>query len=167
MIELYILRHCKSDWSADFKRDKERPLSSRGQKDGTRMGQWMKQNGYLPATILCSTAVRTRQTTQLICEGVGIDDTHIHYLDELYLASGRTLLSIIKQYWEQPEPVMLVGHNPGMDEIVEYLADRELPLTDKGKLMTTGCLARFRLPATGQDLQHQCELLSITRPSEI
>lgn len=131
------------------------------------MGCWMKAEGYVPASIFCSTAVRTQQTTQLVCNGLGVDETHIQYLPELYLASCSTILSVIEKNRERPGPIMLVGHNPGMDEIVSYLANQELLLTEQGKLMTTGCLARFRLPPAGQDLHHQGELLSITRPSEI
>ena len=166
MTELYILRHCKSDWNGN-QRDKERPLAKRGIKDAGRMGRWMKQNEYVPATILCSSAVRTRQTTQLVCEHLGCDEHNIRYLSELYLASSSTLLSIINENRDASGPIMLVGHNPGMDDIVSYLANRDIPLTDKGKLMTTGCLARFRLPPAEQEQHHQAELLSITRPSEI
>jgi phosphohistidine phosphatase len=131
------------------------------------MGNWMKQHDYIPATILCSTALRTRQTAELVCEQLDFDQDAIQFDDELYLASRKILLNSIESNRDKPSPLMLIGHNPGMDEIVSYLSSNDVPRTESGKLMTTGCLARFRLPAAGQDLNQQAELLSITRPSEI
>lgn len=167
MTDIYILRHCKSDWGGNLQRDKDRPLSARGLRDAGRIGRWMCENEYLPANILCSTAVRARQTTQLVCEQLNIDNDSIHLFPELYLASCGTLLSTINTHRDESGSIMMVGHNPGMDELVSYLADQDVPLTEQGKLMTTGCLARFRLPQAGNDLHQHCELLSITRPSEI
>jgi phosphohistidine phosphatase len=167
MNELFLLRHCKSDWGAGLSSDSERPLSARGIDNASRLGNWMKQNGYIPAQILCSTAVRAEQTIQLVCKESGIDDQIIKFLPELYLASRASLISIINTHREGASPVMIVGHNPGLDELVKYLAKQQVPYTDEGKLMTTGCLARFSLPEAEQDLENKCELLSITRPSEI
>ena len=167
MSELYVLRHCKSDWGGDISSDSERPLSERGHADASRLGRWMNQQGYIPNYILCSTALRARQTIQLVCEQFAISENDIHYLAELYLASCATLLSTIEGFKEKSGPLLIVGHNPGMDELVSYLASQTVPLTKQGKLMTTGCLARFSLPQDWQDLHHQAELLTITRPSEI
>ncbi len=167
MSELYLLRHCKSDWDGNLSRDSDRSLSERGLADADRLGQWMKEKQYMPGYILCSTAVRARQTAQLMCNQLAFDENRIQYLPTLYLASLATLLSTIKVNIDKSGPLLLVAHNPGMDELVNYLAAQAVPLTDQGKLMTTGCLARFSLPEVEQDLEHQAELLSITRPSEI
>ena len=167
MNELYILRHCKSDWGRGLSSDSDRPLSSRGIRDAGRMGDWMMEHRYLPKTVLCSTALRTRQTAQLVCERLDIDEQYIRFEETLYLASRKTLLDIIQSNLDKPSPLMLIGHNPGMDEIVSYLSKVEVPRTGQGKLMTTGCLVRFSLPGNVSELQHQAELLSITRPSEI
>ena len=169
MNELYILRHCKSDWDGSFSQDSDRALSKRGMSDARKMGAWMKDQAYIPTTILCSTAVRAQQTIQRVCKELGIAESGIHYLSELYLASCARLLSIIEDYRDKPGPLLLVGHNPGMDELVNYLAINDVPLTSQGKLMTTACLARFNLPEnkSGQELHRQAELLSITRPSDI
>jgi len=167
MSELYILRHCKSDWDGSFSQDSDRVLSERGLSDAAKLGAWMKQQGYQPGYIICSTAVRAQQTIQIVCQQLGIADSDIHYQAELYLAGLTRLLTTITDNSDKPGPLLLVGHNPGMDELVTYLASSEVPLTNQGKLMTTGCLARFKLPDQNQDLQNQAELLSITRPSEI
>ena len=127
----------------------------------------MKQQGYIPANILCSTALRARQTIQLVSSQLGIDESEISYQPDLYLATRKTLLSTIAAHRAETGPLMLVGHNPGLDEVVRYICVQPVPLTEKGKLMTTGCLARFSLPANAGDLREQAELLSITRPSEI
>ncbi len=167
MSELYILRHCKSDWDGSFSQDSDRVLSERGLSDAAKLGAWMKQQGYQPGYILCSTAVRAQQTIQIVCQQLGIADSDIHYKSELYLAGLNRLLTTVTDNRDKPGPLLLVGHNPGMDELVTYLASSEVPLTNQGKLMTTGCLARFKLPDQNQGLQNQAELLSITRPSEI
>ena len=167
MNELYILRHCKSDWVGNASQDSERVLSERGLADAKKLGSWMQGRGYIPGYILCSTAVRAQQTIQRVCDQLGIAENNIHYLPELYLASYTRLLSTIAENRDKPGPLLLVGHNPGMDELVNYLASKEAPLTEQGKLMTTGCLAHFKLPESQQDIQHKAELLSITRPSDI
>lgn len=167
MSELYILRHCKSGLGGGIAQDSDRTLSERGLDDAGRLGRWMKENKYEPAHILCSTAVRAKQTAQLVCQQLAFDEADIHYLPDLYLASCASLLSTIDANRDKPDPLLIVAHNPGMDELVNYLAHKEVPLTDKGKLMSSGCLARFRLPDIGQELHHTAELLSITRPSEL
>ena len=167
MSELYVLRHCKSDWGRGIASDSDRPLSERGIENAGRLGAWMKQNGYIPRQILSSNAVRAKQTIQLVCEHSGIDRQAIQYLPELYLASRATLIATINEHRSGDSPLIIVGHNPGMDELVKYLAKNDVPYTEQGKLMTTGCLARFLLPEAEQDLHHACELLSITRPSDI
>ena len=167
MSELYVLRHCKSDWGRGIASDSDRPLSERGVENACRLGAWMRQNSYLPRQILSSNAERAKQTIQLVCEHSGIDEQHIRYIPELYLASRATLIAIINKHRSGDSPLIIVGHNPGMDELVKYLAKNDVPYTEQGKLMTTGCLARFSLPAAEQNLQHACELLSITRPSDI
>ncbi|MGD8926368.1 MAG: histidine phosphatase family protein [Thioalkalispiraceae bacterium] len=166
MDQLYILRHCKSDWSGDLQ-DNERPLSPRGIDNAGRIGYWMKQNEIIPGEILCSTAKRAQQTAQLVCEGLDYEASRIRYLPDLYLASRSSLLSIIDSYRSCQGPLMIVGHNPGIDELVAYLTSQDLPYTESGKLMTTGSLARFSLAGADKDLHHACELLSITRPSQI
>ena len=167
MNELYILRHCKSDFGGSLSHDRERTLSERGLDDAGKLGRWMKTNEYEPAHILCSAATRAMQTAQLVCQALACGEKEIHYLSDLYLASCTSLLSIIADNRNKAEPLLIVAHNPGLDELVNYLANKDVPLTNKGKLMSSGCLARFRLPAVGQDLQHSSELLSITRPSDI
>jgi phosphohistidine phosphatase len=74
---------------------------------------------------------------------------------------------IIGEYRDKPGSLMLIGHNPGLDELTTYLADEDVPYTDNGKLMTTGCLAHFSIPEDEPKLQANCKLLSITRPSEL
>lgn len=167
MSELYILRHCKSGFDRGISQDSDRTLSERGLDDAGRLGRWMEENKYEPAHILCSTAVRAMQTAQRVCQSLVYDEKEINYLPDLYLASCTTLLSMIEANRDKPDPLMIVAHNPGLDELVNYLANKEVPLTDKGKLMSSGCLARFSLPDIGQDLHHTAELLSITRPADI
>ena len=166
--ELFILRHAKSDWGVDFFADSERHLSSRGQQDAPRMGRFMRENNLLPEQVNCSTATRARETLEGVNTELGLDSNHIQYVSGLYLASLSTLLSNLSNLDSSITSLMLVGHNPGLDELVSYLSKTMPPLTDNGKLMTTCCLAHFKMPGDWtENLQHQAELISITRPADI
>lgn len=165
--ELFILRHAKSDWGVTFDSDFVRPLSTRGEKDAPRMGKWMRKHECHPELILSSSATRARQTVLAVCRQLDITEEKIEFSKQLYLASLRTLLAVLAGISRQYNSVMLVGHNPGLDDLVSSLCQEPPPLTDSGKLMTTACLAHFGLPDDWNDLKQRGELLAIIRPGEL
>jgi len=165
--EIFILRHCKSDWDNNIHQDALRPLSVRGLRDGSAMGRWMHKQGLRPELVLCSTALRARQTIELVNESLQLPMDSIHFHDDLYLASLATLLNHLATTDLAYKSVMLVGHNPGLDSLVEYISRDPVALSKTGKLMSTGCLAHFACTDNWQALQQQGNLLSITRPADI
>ena len=165
--ELFVLRHSKSDWTKSGFSDYDRPLNARGQHDAHQLANWLKAKSLCPDEVICSTAARARQTLQPMVELLALIDRNIRYEEKLYLASLKVLLRVIEENKPSDGSLMIVGHNPGLDELVAYLATTPPPLTSSGKLMTTSCLARFNMPSDWRNLQHRAELVSITRPGDI
>jgi len=162
------MRHAKSDWHSAAKSDFERPLNQRGVKDATRMGQWLHKQNIAPSLILSSPAQRAQQTALAAAEAMGLDAGRIQFNKDLYLADRATLLHILHAVAEQTESVLLVAHNPGLDDLVEWLAPEPPPLSDSGKLMTTAAIAVFAVPVSWAKLQHgKATLRHLVRPKEL
>ena len=165
--ELFVLRHCKSDWDNAIRQDEFRPLSPRGEKNAELLSNWMSGESLSPELVLCSTAVRARQTLELVNKSLQIPENRIQFLAGLYLASLKTLLQFLSEVDISYKSVLIVGHNPGLDYLVENISRNKPPRTGSGKLMTTGCLAHFECSDNWQTLTHNGNLLSITRPADI
>ena len=164
--ELFILRHSKSDWDSHSS-DHERPLNKRGRDNARQIAHWMKAKYLYPGLIICSSALRTRQTLEPIIESLDISDDKIEYSDRLYLAELKTLLAVLREIDNSESSVMIIAHNPGLEELVTYLAQEPIPLSERGKLMPTSCLVHLKLPDDWHNLEHQAQLVSVTRASEI
>ena len=168
MPTLYLMRHAKSDWHSAAQADFERPLNQRGVKDAARMGQWLHKQNIAPALILSSPAQRAQQTALAAAEAMRLDAGRIQFNKDLYLADRPTLLHILHGIPEQTESLLLVAHNPGLDELVEWLAPESPPVSESGKLMTTAAVARFELPGGWANLQRGGAILQqILRPREL
>ncbi len=150
--ELYILRHAKSDWTTDAPNDFQRPLNDRGERNARKMGKWMAEHGIEPQVVVSSPALRAWQTATLACHALGVDETQIYFKSELYLADLGTLLEAIHSLPNEAESAMLVGHNPGLDQLVDYLADSPVPSSPDGKVMATATIAEFVLDNDWQTL---------------
>jgi phosphohistidine phosphatase len=165
--ELFILRHAKSDWESEAETDFDRPLAKRGNKDAPAMGKWMKKQKLLPDHIVSSPAERAKQTIYAVTKELDIAKKHVHFDKKIYMGNLEVLLKVLAECPQKAKTVMLVGHNPGLDELLQYLV-RDPPLTGSGKLITTACLARIALPDDWAHLPRHCgTLISITRPRDI
>jgi len=168
MKTLLLFRHAKSDWDDPEQQDFDRPLNDRGKKTATHMGQWLKQQHIQPEWIVCSAAQRARETLALLRDSLTTPDTLVQFDERLYLADLVSLLEILAQCPQDMDQIMLVGHNPGLEELLSYLCGPDLPLSNKGKLMTTATLAQVSLPDDWLQLAPQCgKLQQIIRPTEI
>ncbi len=116
MKELTILRHAKSSWVDPDADDRDRPLSPRGRRAAGQMAKWLAENECHPALVLCSDAARARQTVALVHEALG--SPRVRYEEELYLASGTLLLARLRRLGRRVRSVMVVGHNPGLQQLV-------------------------------------------------
>jgi phosphohistidine phosphatase len=123
MLTLYLLRHAKSSWEDASIGDFDRPLAPRGKLAAPRMGAYMAEHAIAPTLILCSPAVRARQTLALILPKLPGDPT-VEFEDGLYLASPATLLARLRKIRSAISSVMIVGHDPGMHGLAVELCGR-------------------------------------------
>ncbi len=165
--QLLLLRHGKSDWKTGAGSDLERPLGKRGHRQAARLGKWMKDHDIVPARIISSPALRARQTTEHICEGLDVSLKTIRWDLQLYMANCETLLETARVTFEEADSILLVGHNPGLEMMLEFLGGRELPLNHNGKLLATSNMAQIAVPEGNLGLKRKsCELIRIIRPAD-
>lgn len=121
MRTLLLLRHAKSSWDDQELADHDRPLAPRGVEAAPRIGSWLREHDLAPDLILCSTAVRARETLRLLRPALA---THapVRELKSLYLAAPERLLAIVRRLPEDAGCVLVVGHNPGLGSLAQDLA---------------------------------------------
>lgn len=117
---LFLFRHAKSDWDADYSSDHERPLAKRGKNAAKTMGAILAGSGKLPEQIICSTAVRARQTLELACQS-GKWNTTIEYSDQLYDCTPNSMIDLLKRSDNVAGSVMFVGHEPSCSGLISLL----------------------------------------------
>jgi phosphohistidine phosphatase len=120
MKTLLLLRHAKSSWKDSDVRDFDRPLNQRGLKAAPAIGRLIKKRKLQPDLLLSSPAERARQTTQLVIEAAGLK-TELRYDERIYEASVARLLGLVSELDDEAGTIMLVGHNPGFEELLEML----------------------------------------------
>jgi phosphohistidine phosphatase len=138
MKTLVLLRHAKSDWEDVRLRDMERPLAKRGLRDAPRMGKALKKQGNLPDLILCSPATRARQTLELFKDAAKLD-APVEFEQNIYEASTAELMHIVRRLPDERNCVLMVGHNPGFENLLSRLIGVE-------RLMPTAALVCIELP---------------------
>jgi phosphohistidine phosphatase len=120
MKTLLVLRHAKSSWDDAALDDHERPLNKRGQRDAPRMGSLVRERGLIPDVVISCDAVRARLTAEAVVEAARYGGEIL--LDRrLHLAGPADVLSLLRTVGEKAETVMIVGHNPGLEELVGHL----------------------------------------------
>ncbi|QDP98663.1 histidine phosphatase family protein [Microlunatus elymi] len=120
---IVLLRHAKSAWGLDVE-DHERPLSKRGKRDGLAVGEHLARHRIEPELIWCSRAVRARQTWERAVKA-GADADRVNYDDHLYEAVAHELLKLLRKTPDEVRTVMMIGHAPGIPDLVEKLAPRD------------------------------------------
>ena len=141
---VYLLRHAKSDWSDQTLPDHARPLAPRGRRDATRITHHLRQRGIEPTLVLCSSAERTRETLELIRPALGAAPALIE--DELYAATKEELLERLRALPEQSASVLVIGHNPGLEELALMLATPSRTRRRLEAKFPTAALATLAVP---------------------
>jgi phosphohistidine phosphatase len=121
MRTLYLLRHGKSSWADATRADRERPLAPRGRRDAKRIARHLVRQGVKPELVLCSTAERTRETLELMQTALA-DTSTIEFEDEVYGASADSLLERLRLVPAAVASVMMIGHNPALQDLALLLA---------------------------------------------
>jgi phosphohistidine phosphatase len=161
--ELLLLRHGKSDWDTGVD-DFHRPLKDRGKRGAQRIGVWLAQQNILPDLIVASPAERALVTAQKTCKAMGNSDEGIQRDKRIYAAAIDELLAVLADCPQDAGRVMLVGHNPGLEELLVWLARETVPEPEDGKRLPTATLARLQMPADWRALVAGCARLeSVTR----
>jgi len=140
---LFLLRHAKAAWDDPALDDHDRPLAPRGRKAAKRMGRWARKHGIRPQLVVCSNAMRARQTFQRMLPGLGQPVVWVEV--SLYAAATETLLARIRALPDDIDEAMLVGHNPGLMDLLLLLAAPG-PLRDRVRVnVPTGALAELEV----------------------
>ncbi len=139
---LHVLRHAKSSWDDPGLEDHERPLAPRGRKACKRLAKHLRREGIQPELVLCSSSRRTRETLELIRPALG--DAVIAIEGGLYAAGCDRLLARLRELPETAGSVLLIGHNPGLQDLARTLAPEVTRLAEK---FPTCALATFALDA--------------------
>ena len=121
-MKIYLLRHAKSSWE-DYVNDHSRPLDKRGKKDAAVLADFIRKNSILFKMTLCSSAIRTRETLDIIIKNAPDSFDEIRYLDSLYLASGEEIMDHLKE--RMCSSILVIGHNPGLSEAISFFAHHE------------------------------------------
>ncbi len=137
---LLILRHGKSSWKDLSLDDHDRPLKKRGKRDAKRVGAFLREQELIPELILTSSAKRARATTRRVLNGgefKGAVPVKKH--QQLYHAEPEIILDVLRGTADREQRVMIVGHNPGLEDLVELLVG-------EWHRMPTAALAEISLP---------------------
>lgn len=163
MKTLLLLRHAKSSWKDPELEDHDRPLNKRGKRDAPRVGLLLQQQQNLqPDVILCSSAKRARKTAAKVAKNCGYEG--IIQLDGgLYLAGPEAVLNVLRGVADSHNCVMLVGHNPGLEYLLELLTGTQTQLP-------TAALAQLHVAIDSwSDVSSttRASLVDIWRPREL
>ncbi len=162
MKTLLLMRHAKSSWKDTELSDIDRPLNKRGKKDAPFMGAVLEEKELIPQLILSSTAVRARQTAELVTAAFNFTG-EIRYLDYFYLAEPAAYLRGLAGAPDDLERVMVIGHNPGLEGLLQILSGRI-------EALPTSTIAYLSLPVDSwRDLHEdtECDLLELLIPHQL
>ncbi|MEE2640993.1 MAG: histidine phosphatase family protein [Planctomycetota bacterium] len=155
---LLLMRHAKSSWEEASRADFDRPLNRRGKSAAPRMAGVLQERNLLPQKIIASSAKRTRQTAELLTATWG-NSCPVLLEDELYLASPQVCLKSLAEHCGEEATVLLIGHNPGMEGLVEML-------TGEDEIMPTAAVAILTFAGSWSRLTGS-RLLQVLRPREL
>src|ERR1700740_2439544 len=144
MKRLTLMRHADARWNDPGMSDLERPLNRRGSTAAEGMASRLLELELVPDLLLVSPARRTQQTAEILARELSLPERRVLREESLYLASAADLLKVIERTGPRVAHVLLVGHNPGVSELMQRLA----PRSGGGGVSTGGpCLERLSLGA--------------------
>ena len=151
MRRLHLLRHAKSSWSDHTLPDRDRPLAPRGRRAATQIARWAHRHRVRPKLVVSSGAVRARETLRGVLPGLGEPEVWIE--NALYAASAETLLERVRALPDEAEEAMVIGHNPGLGDLLLLLAAPGKLRERAETKVPTGALATLEA-----DVEHWAEL---------
>jgi phosphohistidine phosphatase len=167
MKRLYLLRHAKSSWKDASLSDRDRPLAARGRRAAMAMGQHLDKAGIDPELVLCSPARRARETLERICDSLRGAEVQIE--PELYGSDAAQLLGRLRRVPEAVGSVLLVGHNPALQDLALDLALPGSARSEVAEKYPTGALVELEFPVETWVAVHAGggELVGFVRPRDL
>jgi phosphohistidine phosphatase len=129
---LVVVRHAKSDWHHDLP-DDERPLAPRGRQEAPLIGPWVAEHVGKVDLAICSTAVRARQTLDLS----GLVAGTVRHDERVYAAGYQDLMSVLDEVTDEVTTAALIGHNPGLSDLVRVLTNEPVELKTSAVAVVT------------------------------
>lgn len=164
--ELWLLRHAKAKRNERFE-DFDRPLKKRGKLDALELGEWLQQQHLVPDWILSSPAKRAIGTATRVAEELEGHDLTIIKDKRLYAEGYEQLKAVLAECPEKAQRVLLVGHNPELEDLLICLVG-SANVPDRDKILTTTALARLAMPDDWTELSAEsAQLLSIVDPDSL
>lgn len=166
--KLIIMRHAKSAWDTDATTDFERPLAKRGKGDAPRMGQWIIKQKLMPDHIVSSPAQRAKQTTLKACKAMEIKKEKINWDPRIYGAGTEDLLEVLAEVPAKASTVLLIGHNPGMEFLFSFLAEKNGAFDPELSMIKTATAVILDMPDNWKNLESGCaKFIKIQHPREL
>jgi phosphohistidine phosphatase len=164
---LHLLRHAKSSWKDEGLADHDRPLSRRGRRASKAIGRHLREEGFEPELVLCSTATRARETLEGIAPALG--RAAIRVEPELYGAGPAEVLARLHEVAPPIRSVMVIGHNPALEQLALLLARQGTKVQELEAKFPTGALATlaFRGPGWAALDHGTAELVEFIRPRDL
>ena len=167
MKHLYLLRHAKSSWKDTGLPDHDRPLAGRGRRAAKAIARHLRDHGIEPELVLCSTARRARETLERIEPALGSPAVLVER--DLYAANAPALLERLRSVPDTVESVMLIGHNPGLQDLGLDLARPSPTARELATKYPTAALATLAFGASNwHQIDHEtAELVALVRPRDL
>jgi phosphohistidine phosphatase len=163
---LFLLRHAKSSWDDPSLDDHDRPLAPRGRRASALIAEHMDRNRIEPAFVLCSSARRTRETLELVRPGLGPVEVRVER--GLYGASSEALLRRLREVPGEVDSVMLIGHQPAIQELALHLAAEGSELEQLRAKFPTAALATLSFAGEWKELgEGDAELIAYVKPKQL
>jgi phosphohistidine phosphatase len=162
-IKLLLLRHAKSSWADSHADDWERPLNDRGERDAPRVGALLGRLSLVPDLIITSDAVRAETTARAVAGAAGFTGP-LMLSPDLYHATPEAIVDVIRLVSDPAaQTIMIVGHNPGLEDLVRRLTGESIDLP-------TAALVQLELPVSkwsDVELSPDATLIDVWRPRDI
>jgi phosphohistidine phosphatase len=164
---LYLLRHAKSSWENPALADHDRPLSGRGRRSSRVMAEHLRGQRIAPMLVLCSSSARTRETLERISASLG-DQIDVRIEDAVYTATAGDLLDLLHRVAPGTESVMVIGHNPSLQELALTLAAGGPELERLSEKFPTAALATLTFAGDWEELARGgAKLTAFVTPREL
>jgi phosphohistidine phosphatase len=164
---LLLLRHAKSSWEDRELADHDRPLAPRGRRAAKRMARHLRDQDERPELVLCSSATRTRETLERIEPALG-DGAEVRIEPRVYEASADELLDLVRELPAEVDAALLIGHNPGIEDLTASLARPGQALDRARDKFPTAALATLEFDAAWDRLAPgAAQLVAFVRPREL